>query len=201
MQKYDAEFWKSEKTNLGTVMLYEGMGGLKKDGKFYLYCGLLKESGKDPMVEVTEEVYTDYMRDIWRREKARERAVRCSLGTRRCMDDCSKCVQSRIASEVSLEYLQETLYFDPADDSWPVEKVVIAKIMLEQMIRLVNEQFAGFSWEEMYFVILRYFVTYTQKEIASEFGISQPAVLKREEKLLRKMRTPPPELNKFKNWL
>lgn len=104
---YVSWMWKRKKTRLGTVRLFEDSGGLKKQGRYYLYCGLLKELHQDPMVEVSLEVYQDYMRDVWRQEKVKERESKCWLGSKRCSANCDECKYDRVPSIDSIDRLYE----------------------------------------------------------------------------------------------
>ena len=61
--------------------------------------------GKD--VEVTEEVYREYKRPLWREHKRKERERKCSLGVHRCTMQCNTCPRNKEGAPLSLDTMLE----------------------------------------------------------------------------------------------
>ena len=64
-------------------------------------------------VTVTEEVYKEYMKPVWREKKMAQKGWRCRLSNgRRCRDNCDECEFARLAEGPlgtigSLDFLEE----------------------------------------------------------------------------------------------
>ncbi len=76
---------------------------MNKDSNWYIQSGEKK-------ILVSETVFREYMRMVWREQKQRERQNRCPRlsGVGVCRKDCSSCRYERQPVEFSLEALQES---------------------------------------------------------------------------------------------
>ena len=130
-------------------------------------------------VAVTEEVYKEFMKPVWREKKMAQKGWRCRLSNgRRCHDNCCECEFARLGEGPfgtvgSLDFLEEVE--DPAliADCDPEEEVIS------------NEQ-ASSIWEEVscmdeisQIIIDMLYKGYSQTEIGIAIGVSQPAVAQR----------------------
>ena len=101
---------------------------------YFIYVPETKER-----VEVASDVYYEYYRPIWRTQKRMKSRGLCKCPKRelwKCVGDCIDC--SHYTGEVSLntDYIQGTSIAQEADD---IEESVIHSIMLEQLIRELDE--------------------------------------------------------------
>jgi DNA-directed RNA polymerase specialized sigma24 family protein len=87
-------------------------------------------------VEVSEQVYREYKRLLWREHKRKERVSRCSLGSRRCTDDCKNCQYLREGTPLSLD----TMFSDGLDvaDESCLEDVIELKMKIEALRDALN---------------------------------------------------------------
>ena len=144
-------------------------------------------------VEVTEEVYKEYMRPIWREEKRVQRLYKNFNDTG---EDYSKSRSLRegFIEEVkglplSLDYALEFAGFEPED----LEDVFLEtsyQILLDQLYEVLK----GFKEKDMKIMKLHLINEFSQREIANELGISQKTVSNRIKKLL------PLIQEKLKSW-
>lgn len=144
-------------------------------------------------VEVTEEVYKEYMRPIWREEKRVQRLYKNFNDT---VEDYSKSrsLKEGFIEEVkglplSLDYALEFAGFEPED----LEDVFLEtsyQILLDQLYEVLK----GFKEKDMKIMKLHLINEFSQREIANELGISQKTVSNRIKKLLPLIR------EKLKSW-
>ena len=130
-------------------------------------------------VMVTEEVYKEYMKPVWRESKQALRGWRCRLSNgRRCHDNCDECEFARLGEGPfgtvgSLDFLEEVE--DPA---------LLSEYDLEEST--INKELISTIWDEVskmdevnQRLVDMLYKGYSQTEIGLALGISQPAVYKR----------------------
>lgn len=129
-------------------------------------------------IPVTEEVYQAYMRPVWAEQKRSEREKRCrDENGNRCTKDCSTCSKTRLGTPYSLDSFREDFGFEPVDKT-DVEELVADKLLLDELFDILNELDPGSRR-----IIELYSIGLSEREIATEVGISQKAVNKRKNKL------------------
>jgi DNA-directed RNA polymerase specialized sigma24 family protein len=87
-------------------------------------------------VKVNEQVYREYKRPLWREHKRKERASRCSLGSKRCTGDCKNCQYLREGAQLSLN----TMFDDGLDVAAEgcLEDVIELKMKIEALHEALN---------------------------------------------------------------
>ena len=135
-------------------------------------------------ISVSEEVYRAYKRPAWAERKRQDRWSRCrKQDGSRCDGDCEKCQRQRSGSMLSLEQSREIGY-EPADASADVEAIVFNQLLLEQLMRHLDEldsdsrRLCRLIGEGA-----------SEREIAAAAGISQSTLNYRKNKLFVKLRT------------
>ena len=133
-------------------------------------------------VPVTEEVYRAYMRPMWAEQKRQEREKRCRVNGVRCMEDCSQCPHQRTGSVVSLDQLAEDGFL-PADRLADIEEIVAGRIMLEDLLRALDELDPdGKLMCELFGQGM------SEREMTQVFGVSRPVIHKRLMRLFEHLR-------------
>lgn len=131
-------------------------------------------------IPVTEEVYRAYKRPLWAEHKRKERAKRCrDAKGRRCTEDCSTCPKAREVSVLSLDRFREEGGLEPAD-TFDMAEFVADRLLLEQLFSALNE-------EELALINALFYDERTERDYASELGISHQMVGKRKNKLIAKL--------------
>ena len=133
-------------------------------------------------IQVTEEVYRAYKRPAWAERKRMERQKRCrDENGNRCTGDCSKCDKQRTGSVLSLDKFTE-------DGFEVAESVDIAELMADKL--LFEELYAAL--EELdpdnRRIMELFSIGKSEREIASDIGLSQKAINKRKTKLFAQLR-------------
>ena len=132
-------------------------------------------------ITVTEDVYRAYKQPVWAERKRQEREKRCLISdgkgkTKRCMEDCSQCDRRRTGSILSLDKFVEDGYEVPG--AVDVAELVAEKLLFEELAAALNEldpqnkRIAELYGEGM-----------SERQIASEVGLSQKTVNKRKAKI------------------
>lgn len=91
-------------------------------------------------VPVTEEVYLEWYRPIWRCHDFARRHSQCSLSRwQLCEGDCGTC-RFRIAGDhSSLDDLHDAYELEPADPSTDPESIVMDALLLEELLAELDE--------------------------------------------------------------
>lgn len=114
--------------------------------------------------EVTEEIYREYMRPVWREKKRRKR---------------------RYEAEVSYESLtQNGIENLDGNQNRLTEQIVEDRLMLE----LLMEALAELTEDERELISEIYFQEKTEREIAEKARVSQPYIHKRKTSILKKLK-------------
>ena len=113
-------------------------------------------------VSVSEEVYRAFKRPLWTERKRR---------------------QVRAEHERSLEQFSED-GFDVPDESALVDEIVEDKLMLDMLFAALAE----LTDDERGLVDALFFDEKSEREVAREVGISQPAIHKRRNRILEKLK-------------
>lgn len=112
------------------------------------------------MVPVTEEIYYEFMRPLWREDKRNQRAE----------------------SIVSIDKLYDEDNYEIADDTG-VEDICMKKLLIDELHRTLDEL------DEMDRIIMTLFSNGgTESEIGKVIGMSQKGVNKRKHKILGKLK-------------
>jgi len=112
-------------------------------------------------IPVTEEVYRAYKRPAWSERKRKE---------------------TRKKKERSLDKFKDDGY-DIPDDTL-VDEIVADKLLLDMLMSALDELTA----EERALINALFYDDKTQREAAREAGISQPAIIKRRDRILEKLK-------------
>jgi RNA polymerase sigma factor (sigma-70 family) len=156
------------------------------------YDGVWHLTVNKNVIEVTEEVYRAYKQPLWTEHKREEREKRCIVsngrgGIKRCTDNCSKCVHLRTGSILSLEkFLDDG--FEVADEV-NVAELIADKLLLEELYTALNE-----LDPDNRRIMELFSIGKSEREIATDIGLSQKAVNKRKTKLFAQLR------ERLKNW-
>jgi len=156
------------------------------------YDGVWHLTVNDQVMEVTEEVYRAIKRPSWTERKRKEREKLCVIsndrgGTKRCNDDCSNCDNQRTGSVLSLEKFIDN-GFEVADEV-DVAELIEDKLRLEELYAALDE-----LDPDNRRIIELFSIGKSEREIATDIGLSQKAVNKRKTKLFAQLR------ERLKNW-
>ena len=133
-------------------------------------------------VVVTEAVYREYMRPIWRENKRREREKRCKDEKgNRCTDDCSFCEKDRTGRFLSLERVIEDGY--EAADTVDVTELAMNNLLIEELNAALN----GLEPKDLQIAQL-FGMGLSEREIAGVVGLSQKGVNKRKNRIFEQLR-------------
>lgn len=137
-------------------------------------------------IPVTEEVYRAYKRPLWAEHKRKEREKRCVIsdgkgGTKRCAGDCSNCDKPRTGSVLSLDKFTEDGFevADPVD----IAELVADKLLFEELYTALEE-----LDPDNRRIMELFSIGKSEREIASDIGLSQKAINKRKKKLFAQLR-------------
>lgn len=132
-------------------------------------------------IEVTDAVYDAYMKG--------DRKIRYfenDLKTERVLMDTDGHIRQIIPSrEDSLDRLMDDNAEQFTDHHESVEDMVLRKISAEKLYQALAE----LSEKERELIVALFFEEKTERELAAVFGISQPAVHKQKNKILKKLKT------------
>lgn len=123
------------------------------------------------VLEVSREEYVKYSKDFWHSRYNTRYAYRNGIK-----------VQSLDAMEENVADTYPLL----ADQT--VEETVIEKLSMEELTRQLAAALRELDADELHLIIEFHFHKKPQKQLSEEFGISQQAVSKRLQKVLRKLR-------------
>ena len=137
-------------------------------------------------ITVTEESYRAYKRPAWAERKRKEREKRCVIsdgrgGTKRCIDDCSKCDKQRTGSVLSLDK-----FFDDGfeiADTVELAELVADKLLFEELYAALEE-----LDPDNRRIMELFSIGKSEREIAADIGLSQKAINKRKTILFAQLR-------------
>ena len=137
-------------------------------------------------IPVTEEVYRAYKRPAWAQHKCKEREKRCAIcdgrgGTKRCMDDCSKCDKQRTSSVLSLD--TGTADGFEIADTVDLAELVADKLLFKELYDALEE-----LDPDNRRIMELFSIGMSEREIAADTGLSQKAINKRKAKLFTQLR-------------
>lgn len=150
------------------------------------YDGTWHLTIEDQVVEVTEEVYRAYKQPLWAEKKRQEREKRCIIsngkgGTKRCMEDCSKCDKQRTGSILSFDKFSADGFDVP--DSVNIDELVEDKLLLEDLFAALDE-----LDPENRRIAELYSLGIPEREIAECIGCAQKTVNNRKIKIFAHLR-------------
>ena len=133
-------------------------------------------------VSVSEEVYRAFMRPIWAERKREEREKRCrTKNGNRCIDDCSKCPETRSGRPLSIERMVE--YGQDVPEPIGMEEIIVRKQLLEALHTAVLQ----LNPKDRRIIDL-FNDGYSEREIGIEVGLSQRGVNKRKARIFGQLR-------------
>lgn len=137
-------------------------------------------------IPVSEEIYRAYKRPLWADHKRKEREKRCFIsdgrgGTKRCTGDCSVCQEQRTGNILSLDKFQEEGIEAP--DSFDLAELVADQQLLEELYTALEE-----LDPENRRIMELFSIGKSEREIASDIGLSQKGVNKRKTRLFAILR-------------
>ena len=139
-------------------------------------------------IQVTEEVYRAYMRPAWTEHKRKEREKRCRDGKgNRCTGDCSKCDKQRTGSVLSLDGFTEDGY--EVADTVDIAEIVADSLLLKELYDALEE-----LDPDNRRIIELFSNGKSEREIATDIGLSQKAINKRKTKVFSQLQV---RLKKF----
>jgi len=134
-------------------------------------------------IPVTEEVYRAFKRPLWAEHKRKERAKRCrDENGFRCTKDCRTCEKTRDGSVLSLDKFNAEGY--EVADMVDLAELVADKLLLEQLVEALED----LDPDESSLIHALFYNDRTERDYASEVGISHQAVGKRKQKVIEKLR-------------
>lgn len=157
------------------------------------YDGVWHLTVNDQVIEVTEEVYRAIKRPSWTERKRKEREKLCVISndrgsTKRCTEDCSKCDNQRTGSVLSLEkFLDDG--FEVVADAVDVAGLIEDKLRLEELYVALDE-----LDPDNRRIMELFSIGKSEREIATDIGLSQKAINKRKTKLFAQLR------ERLKDW-
>jgi RNA polymerase sigma factor (sigma-70 family) len=130
-----------------------------------------------------EEVYRAYKRPAWAERKRNEREKRCrDEKGKRCTSDCSLCDKQRTGAILSLDYSAVEYGFEPSDPA-DIEEILAEKQLLEELLSALDELDPDNRR------IMELFANgMSEREIATDIGLSQKAINKRKAKLFAQLK-------------
>lgn len=148
---------------------------MNKDSNWYIQSG-----GKK--IIVSEAVFREYMRMVWREQKQWERQNRCPRpsGAGVCRKDCSSCLYERQPVEFSLEALQES-----ADIESPVlvEEIYCQKEQYDSLWQAVDT-----LPEKEKQVVFWFSQGMSQREMARQLSLSTARICQIKSRAFRKLK-------------
>ncbi len=148
---------------------------MNKDSNWYIQSG-----GKK--IIVSEAVFREYMRMVWREQKQWERQNRCPRpsGAGVCRKDCSSCLYERQPVEFSLEALQES-----ADIESPVlvEEIYCQKEQYDSLWQAVDT-----LTEKEKQVVFWFSQGMSQREMARQLSLSTARICQIKSRAFRKLK-------------
>ena len=133
-------------------------------------------------IPVSEEVYRAYKRPAWAEHKHKEREKRCrDENGNRCTGDCSNCNNQRTGSVLSLDkFIDEG--FEVAD-TVDLTELIADKVLYEELYAALEE-----LDPDNRRIMELFSIGKTEREIATDIGLSQKAINKRKNKLFSQLR-------------
>lgn len=133
-------------------------------------------------IPVTEEVYRAYKRPAWAEHKRKEREKRCrDENGNRCTMDCNKCDKNRTGSVLSLDKFTEE-GFEVAE-SIDLAELIADKLLFVELYAALEE-----LAPDNRRIMELFSIGKSEREIATDIGLSQKAINKRKTKLFAKLR-------------
>lgn len=137
-------------------------------------------------ISVIEESYRAFKRPVWAERKRKEREKRCVIsngrgGTKRCTDDCSECKEQRTGSVLSLDKFTDDGF--EVSDTVDLSELIADKLLLEELYDALKE-----LDPENRRIMKLFSIGKSEREIATDIGLSQKAINKRKAKLFSQLR-------------
>lgn len=132
-------------------------------------------------VPVNEEVYRAYKRPAWAEHKRKEREKRCrDENGNRCTGDCSKCKKQRTGSVLSLDRFTDEGF--EAADAVDMVELIAEKLLFEELYAALEE-----LDPDNRRIMKLFSIGKSEREIATDIGLSQKAINKRKTKLFSQL--------------
>ena len=133
-------------------------------------------------IPVTEDQYRAYKRPLWAEHKRLDREKRCQdeKGSR-CMKDCSQCERRHEGNVLSLDQFAED-GFEPADPT-DIAELVAEKHLFRELYAALEE-----LDPDNRRILELFSAGKSEREIATEIGLSQKAINKRKTRLFARLK-------------
>jgi len=136
------------------------------------------------LIPVSEEVYKEYYRPIWRTHYHASKHGQCGCSDwRKCKGDCGLCRYRTAGDTLSLEKEQEEVGDIRQDPTMNIEDIVADKLLLGELFRVLDDLDPD---SRRICELIRQ--GKTEREIAAEFGVRQSTFNYRKNKLMDKLR-------------
>ncbi|MBS4031636.1 MAG: sigma-70 family RNA polymerase sigma factor [Clostridiales bacterium] len=133
-------------------------------------------------IPVSEEVYRAYKRPAWAEHKRKEREIRCrDENGNRCTADCSNCNKQRTGSVLSMDRFTDE-GFEVAD-TIDLTELIADKLLFEELYAALEE-----LAPDNRRIMELFSIGKSEREIATDIGLSQKAINKRKTKLFSQLR-------------
>jgi len=133
-------------------------------------------------IPVSEEVYRAYKRPAWAEHKRKEREKRCRDDNgNRCTGDCSNCNKQRTGSVLSLDRFTDEGF--EVSDTVDLTELIADKLLFEELYAALEE-----LDPDNRRIIELFSIGKSEREIATDIGLSQKAINKRKTKLFSQLR-------------
>lgn len=133
-------------------------------------------------IPVSEEVYRAYKRPAWAEHKRKEREKRCRDDNgNRCTGDCSNCDKQRTGSVLSLDRFTDEGF--EVSDTVDLTELIADKFLFEELYAALEE-----LDPDNRRIMELFSIGKSEREIATDIGLSQKAINKRKTKLFSQLR-------------
>ncbi|MCG1024515.1 sigma-70 family RNA polymerase sigma factor [Dehalobacter sp.] len=133
-------------------------------------------------IPVSEAVYRAYKRPAWAEHKRKEREKRCRDDNgNRCTGDCSNCDKQRTGSVLSLDRFTDEGF--EVSDTVDLTELIADKFLFEELYAALEE-----LDPDNRRIMELFSIGKSEREIATDIGLSQKAINKRKTKLFSQLR-------------
>ena len=147
---------------------------------------------KGKQIEVTEEVYREYVRPIRNEQRQKRRDWKCKIvGPKgnliRCTNKCEECPYAQAGktpkgNNLSLDEFKEC-GIEITDTSIDIEQKVIDDERNREDLQALKSAIGQLSKRDQKIIQLFYFQDWTKEKISQELGVSHQAISKRVAKI------------------
>ena len=144
---------------LELLFIFKQIGGNKVEQRYIKI--------KNELIPVSEAVYREYMRPIWRERKQAEIRAEAEVS-----------YDEMLKNGVDVEYEHDER----------IDNIVVDKMMLKAMSAKLHDELHKLSDNEQFLIYELYFKNKSERDMARELGISSVAVHKRKKQIIEKIK-------------